>query len=73
MKVKIKDWHSMMEEFGLDENGDINCNCGFVSDMKERCGEIIEVDEIIFVEGAFAYFKYDYWTFTDDMYEVIEE
>ena len=70
MKVRIKDWRSMMEEFGLDEDGDINCNCIFVRDMKEHCGKIIEVDEAILVEGAFMY---DYWTFTDDMYEIVEE
>lgn len=29
MKVKIKDWWAMAENYGIDENGNINCRFGF--------------------------------------------
>ena len=70
MKVRIKEWYELEKEFGLDEDGDIICYCSFTSEMKEYCGEVIEVDELTLAEGIFMY---DNWAFSDDMYEVIEE
>lgn len=70
MKVKIRDWEDMMEDFGLDEDGDIKCYGGFTKEMKQYCGKVIGVDEVTFIKDAFIY---DDWTFTNDMYEVIEE
>lgn len=81
MKVKIKEWYELEEQYGIDEDGDIKCRfldedgdiicyCSFTSEMKEYCGEVIEVDELTLAEGIFMY---DNWAFSDDMYEVIEE
>ena len=81
MKVKIKDWWELAEQYGIDEDGDINCRildedgdidcyCSFTTEMKEYCGKVIEVDELTLVEGVFTY---DNWIFSDDMYEIIEE
>ena len=70
MKVRIKDWYELEEEFGLDEYGDIKCYCGFVKDMKQYCGKVIEIDKDTFIKDMFTY---DDWVFTDDMYEIVEE
>lgn len=70
MKVKIREWSDMERDYGLDEDGDINCDCVFVKDMREHCGEIIEVYEVFPVRGLFVH---NGWVFSDDMYEIIEE
>ena len=70
MKIRIREWAEMKRDFGLDEDGDIKCYCGFVKDMKEYCGKIIEIDENDFIKDMFIY---DDWTFTNDMYEIIEK
>ena len=70
MKVKIREWADMERDFGLDRDGNIKCWCGFLIEMKEYCGKIIEVDEIDDLKGDF---KYDGWYFNNDMYEIIEE
>ena len=49
MKVKIKDWYDMTEQHSIDENGNINCHHFiFTTEMKEYCGEVIEVEGAIF-------------------------
>ena len=74
MKVRIKDWWEMAEEFGIDEDGDINCYGSFTTDMKECCDKVIEVDDdIICVCDGVNVFMYDGWSFSEEMYEVIEE
>lgn len=72
MKVKIKEYGDMVEEFGVDKHGDIRCYGVFVSGMREYCGKIIEVDtdRVSSIKGVF---EYDDWTFSDDMYEIVEE
>ena len=76
MKVKIKDWWDMLNEFSLDEDGDIDCYCSFTTEMKEYCGKIIEVnDDEVFIcdDDDVKTFEYHGWFFSEDMYEVIEE
>ena len=65
-KVKVREWDDMVEEFGTDEDGDIDCNLCFVKDMKEYCGKEMTVSRVLtghYVleedEGEFAW--------TDDM------
>ena len=70
MKVRIKEFEDMAKEFGLDEDGNIDCYCSFAKDMREHCGEIIEVYQLFPIRGLFVY---NGWVFSDDMYEVIEE
>lgn len=74
MKVRVKDWYDMTESFSLDEDGNISCYCGFTTDMKEYCGEVIEVsdDEVLTFDDV-EIFEYHGWFFTDEMFEVIEE
>ena len=70
MKIRIRDWCDIAEDFGIDEDGDIKCYGGFTTEMKQYCGKVIGIDEVTFIKDAFIY---DDWTFTNDMYEVIEE
>ena len=72
MKVRIKDYYDMIEEFGLDKYGNIKCYGVFVDHMKEYCGKVIEIDRnrVSSIKGVF---EYNEWTFSEDMYEVVEE
>jgi hypothetical protein len=45
-KVKVKEWKEMIEEFGLDEGGDINCALSFVANMRKLCGEEFIIKEV---------------------------
>lgn len=65
-KVKVREWDDMVEEFGTDEDDDIDCNLCFVKDMKEYCGKEMTISRVLtshYVleedEGEFAW--------TDDM------
>lgn len=65
-KVKVREWDDMIEEFGTDEDGDIDCNLGFVEYMKKYCGKEMTVSRVLTGyytleedEGEFAW--------TDDM------
>ena len=74
MKVRIKEWDTLVEEFGIDEDGDIDCLYSFTTEMKECCGKIIEVNEGNLLEpDIINIFVYEGWLFTDEMFEVIEE
>lgn len=74
MKVRIKEWDILAEEFGIDEDGDINCLYNFTTDMKECCGKIIEVNEDNLLEpDIINIFVYEGWFFTDEMFDAIEE
>ena len=73
MKVRIKEWDTLAEEFGIDEDGDIDCLYSFTTDMKECCGKIIEVNEDNLLEpDIINIFVYEGWFFTDEMFDVIE-
>ena len=74
MKVRIKEWDTLAEEFGIDEDGDIDCLYSFTTDMKECCGKIIEVNEDnLLVPNNANVFMYEGWFFTDEMFDIVEE
>ena len=65
-KVKVREWDDMVEEFGTDEDGGIDCNMCFVEYMKKYCGKEMTVNRVLTGhytleedEGEFAW--------TDDM------
>lgn len=72
MKVRIKEWDDMAEEYGIDEDGDIDCYCSFTIEMKEYCGKVFEVFEV-YDSDNWKGFEYDGWLFSSDTYEIIEE
>ena len=49
MKVEIKTWDDMEEEFGLDTFGEISCWLSFTIDMEDVMPEdrILEVEESV--------------------------
>lgn len=74
MKVRIKEWYELEKEFGLDEDGDIDCYYSFTKDMGEYCGKIIEVNEDnLLVPNNANVFMYEGWFFTDEMFDIVEE
>ena len=74
MKVRIKEWDTLSEEHGIDEDGDIDCLYNFTTEMKEYCGKIIEVNEGNLLEpDIINIFVYEGWFFTDEMFDVVEE
>jgi len=71
MKVKIKTWKRMEEEFGLDRSGSIDCEESFVNSMENRMpkNRIIEVDE----DSRWKHKDGSTWMVSKDMIaEVIE-
>lgn len=82
MKVRIKTWNEMVQEFGVDNVGDIKCKETFNTYMEELLPKdrIIEIKE----NGMYSYLLphnvYDWyvddfeWNISDDMIEeIIEE
>ena len=74
MKLKIKTWDAMAEEFGINDLGYIKCELTFIKDMEELLPE----DRIISAEyyPDYNYFNWfvkdgdDYgWTISYDMVE----
>ena len=45
-KVRIRQWEDMEKEFGLDDDGDIDCHYSFTKEMKNLCGLTATVDYI---------------------------
>ena len=66
---KIRQWHDMADEYGFDDEGDINMPGGFLMQMKHLCGEIViprdynTTSEDYLVDG---------WTITKEMLEDID-
>jgi hypothetical protein len=43
-KYRIKSWEKMVEEFGIESRGSINCKIRFTENMKPLCGMTVEKD-----------------------------
>lgn len=41
--VLIKNWDTMVHEYGLNEDDDIDCRCCFTKEMRFLCGHICEI------------------------------
>ncbi len=69
-KVRVRSWEDMEREFGLDEFGDINTEIWFAPPMKEYCGKVVEISEIV---GNYYKIRKDkeLWSFTDEMLEPV--
>ncbi len=67
-KVVIKPWGLMEQEYGLDEDGDINTGSSFNASMEK---ELAETDRTTTIESAtdndYAAKLKTSWDFTDDM------
>ena len=67
-KVRIRKWDDMVSEFGIDEDGDIDCGLiYFNSDMREYCGESMTITS---VKNNYYSMKEDdgEWKWTDHMF-----
>ena len=51
--IQIRDWDDMVEEFGINDDGDILCPFVFTRGMREHCGDHFQVMSIR--EGITSY------------------
>ena len=71
-KVKIKSWEEMEKEFGLNCNGNINCNSCFTDGMKKFCGAVatirkIDSDGEVELTSTSSNLDFSEWRFSTDM------
>lgn len=71
---KVKRWSKMFEEFGLDSNGNIDCKHGFIRSMKYLCGKEMTIEEVVEDDERYVLAEdCDFWSWSDDMLEGVEE
>ena len=71
--VKVRQWDDMAKEFG-EYYSAINCSKMFTEEMKEYCGEIIEITKNMEKKfNELGYFYYKDYMFSTDMLEPYEE
>ena len=73
-KVRVRKWDDMVKEFGVDGDGDIDCNSHtcFIKSMKGLCGKEFVVEEVEANSYYLGYEAGDY-DFTDEMLETVEQ
>jgi len=74
-KVKIKTWDRMEKEYGIRENGNINCKKSFLPNMEEELNKlntnrILTIKEI---NNNHYYMKEIGYYWSDDMIECLAE
>lgn len=45
-KVTIRQWDDMVNKYGVDTFGDIDCRCCFLKEMKKYCGKKLTITGI---------------------------
>ena len=75
--VKVRQWDDMEEEFGSCYSANklvINCSKIFTEEMREYCGETIEITKNMEKKfNEYGYFYYEGCMFSTDMLEPYEE
>lgn len=68
--VRIRSWESMEEEFGLDDDGDIQANLIFTTGMRHLEGRVFVIEDIVYdrVDGLDVY-----WEISTDMIEHVDD
>lgn len=51
-ELRIREWDDMADEFGLDDEGHINCKFSFAKWMRPMCGKDFTVRNIL-IDGSF--------------------
>ena len=73
-RVKIRQWDDMAEEFGVSLDCTIDCFKKFTGNMREYCGETIEITKNMEKKfNEYEYFYYEGCMFSTDMLEPYEE
>lgn len=74
-RLRIRQWHDMEEEFGLNDMGEIDCTFIFAESMEDLCGIEFTVENI---DGDGVIFETDHdrglggWMISADMCEPVE-
>lgn len=68
--VRIRSWESMEEEFGLDDDGDIQAYLLFTTDMRHLEGRVFVIEDIVYerVRGLGGN-----WVISTDMIEHVDD
>jgi len=68
-KYKIRQWHDMANEYGCDDDGDINIPGGFLTDMDHLCGKVVLPLNYSYITDNYLV---DGWRITKEMLEGID-
>ena len=72
--VKVRQFDDMKREFGITLDGAIDCFKKFTGNMREYCGETIEINKNMEKKfNEYGYFYYEGCMFSTDMLEPYEE
>ena len=72
MKVKIKTWEAMEKKFGLDVDGDINCEAFFTKNMEDKMPDNRIINLVHWI-GNCGFWDDTGWKITEDMIDQIIE
>lgn len=70
--VKIRSWKSMVNEFGVDEYGDVpveESGIWFALSMKSYCGKVMTISDTYCGGDRFHLNYDDWWGFTKSMFD----
>ena len=68
--VRIRSWESMEEEFGLDDDGDIQAHLVFTTEMRHLEGRVFVIEDIGY-EGVYG--LNEDWEISTDMIEHVDD
>ncbi len=68
--VRIRSWNSMVNEFGLDEEGDIPLvGVWFFKDMREYCGTVQKISDRSPGNHNLCYLDHMYYIFSKSIFD----
>ena len=68
--VRIRSWESMEEEFGLNDEGDIQAYLLFTTGMRDLEGRVFVIEDIVHER---VYGLDEYWDISTDMIEHVDD
>lgn len=71
--VRVRGWENMLQDFGLNEDGNIKTKVPFVKGMNRYCGKIIRISKTFEDSEALYSDDVNSYTLTEDMLEPIAE
>lgn len=71
-RVKVRSWNQMVNEYGVNQCGDIKMKPLFINSMREYCEKIVTIKEVC---GYHYCIKEDCgdWFWSDDMFDIVEK